>query len=208
MVRHPADQEAGFLHHQWVLVVRRDEGDVRSVVPHADNNVYFSIPHPAGDPVVAANKDGVLEFLRTTFFDNAAALECQLAAISSTLRGVSIVRAFITVGGSHGFMEMNVFVSEDELRKQAVTFTGKVIIREVTYLRPRTRKLSLSWFFSGGLGPPCVLRVVTTGQDAPSTDKRLHEDLCKKVAGTLWPPVSRTPSWRRWSHFPAQRGSR
>ena len=28
------------------------EGDVRSVVPHADNNVRLSIPHPAGDPVM------------------------------------------------------------------------------------------------------------------------------------------------------------
>ena len=74
------------------------EGDARSVVPHADNNVYLSIPHSASDPVVAANKDWVLEFLRTTFFDNAAALECQLAAICLTLRGVTIVCAFITVG--------------------------------------------------------------------------------------------------------------
>ena len=32
------------------------EGDVRSVVPHADNNVYLSIPHPAGGPVMAGNK--------------------------------------------------------------------------------------------------------------------------------------------------------
>ena len=32
------------------------EGD-RSVVPHGDNNVYLSFPHPAGDLVIAANKD-------------------------------------------------------------------------------------------------------------------------------------------------------
>ena len=31
-------------------------------------------------------------------------------------------------GGSHGFMDMDVFSSEDELRKQADTFTGKVNI--------------------------------------------------------------------------------
>ena len=48
----------------------------------------------------------------------------------------------------HGFMDMNVFYTEDELRKQADTFTGKV---------------------------------VNTSQEAPSTDKRLREDLCKKV---------------------------
>ena len=68
------------------------EGDVRSVVPHADNNVHLSEPAiwsassvvlhadnnvhlseplPAGDPVMAANKDSLLEFLRTTLYDNA-----------------------------------------------------------------------------------------------------------------------------------------
>ena len=149
-----------------------------------DNNVYFSIPHPAGGRVLAANKDRVLEFLRTTFFDNAAALECQLAAICLTLRGVSIVRAFITVGpggvgqslnaclvanhfgGSHGFMDMSVFFSEDELRKQADTFTGKVNVGGVTYSPPRTRRVSLSCFFSAESGPPCVPQVVITGQEA------------------------------------------
>ena len=68
-----------------------------------------------------------------------------------TLRGVSIVRVFNMVGpggvgqglntclianlfgGSHGFMDVNVFCTEDELRKQADTFTGKVNIRGVTY---------------------------------------------------------------------------
>ena len=102
------------------------EGDVHLVVPHADSSVYLSILHPAGDPVMAANKDSVREFLRTTFFDNAAALECQLAAVCLTLRGVSIVRAFITVGpggvgvntclianlfaGTRGFKDMRVFL--------------------------------------------------------------------------------------------------
>ena len=66
------------------------------------------------------------------------------------------MRAFITVGpgsvgqslntclianlfgGSHGFMDLNVFFSEDELRKQACTFTGKVNIWGVTYSPLRT----------------------------------------------------------------------
>ena len=103
------------------------EGNVRSVVPHADYNVYLSTPHPTGDLVMAADKDRVLDFFRTTFFNNAAALECQLAAIC-----LCEARAFITVGpggvgqsltsclianlfgGSHGFMDTNVFCSLDE----------------------------------------------------------------------------------------------
>ena len=41
-------------------------------------------------------------------------------------------------GGSHGFMDMNVFSTKDELRKQADTFTGKVNRGRVTYSPPRT----------------------------------------------------------------------
>ena len=62
-----------------------------------------AVPHPASDPVLEASKRRVMEFLRTTFFDNAPALECQLAATRSTLRGSNIVRAFMTLGpGSVG----------------------------------------------------------------------------------------------------------
>ena len=96
-----------------------------------------------------ANKERVVEFLRTTFFDNALALDCQLAAICLTLRGVNTVRAFITLGlGGVGqslnmalianmfghmraFVDMNVFHTEDELRKQAETFSGKVCISQM-----------------------------------------------------------------------------
>ena len=87
-----------------------------------------------------------MEFLRTTFFDNALALECQLATMCLTLRGMNTVRAFMTLGPGgvgqslntalvanvfgdmHGFVDMNVFYTEDELRKQADTFTGKVVM--------------------------------------------------------------------------------
>ena len=67
----------------------------------------------------------------------------QLAAMCLTLRGISAVRAFITLGlggvgqslntalientfgHMHGFMDMHVFYTGDELRKQAEMFTGK-----------------------------------------------------------------------------------
>ena len=54
--------------------------------------------------------------------------------------GPSLNTCFITnlFGGSHGFMDMSVFCTEDELREQADTFTGKVNIRGVTSSPPRT----------------------------------------------------------------------
>ena len=76
----------------WVFA--EPDGYLRSVVPHADDDIYLAVPHPASDPVLEAHKRRVIEFLRTTFFDNAPALECQLAAMCLTLRGTNIVRAW------------------------------------------------------------------------------------------------------------------
>ena len=74
------------------------DGKLRSVAPQASNDIYLAVPHPSSDPVMEGNKRRVIEFLRTTFFDNAPALECQLAAMCLTLRGINIVRAFMTLG--------------------------------------------------------------------------------------------------------------
>ena len=67
----------------WILL---DETDarLRSVAPCATNDV----PH-----LCKANKERVMEFLRTTFFGNALALECQLAAMCLALGRISTVRA-------------------------------------------------------------------------------------------------------------------
>ena len=112
------------------------DGRLLSVAPRAGDDINLAVPHPPSDPVLEAKERRVTKFLRTTFFDNAPALECQLAAMSSTLRGSNIVRAFTTLGpGGVGqsldvfgdmYGDMNVFYTEDELRKQADTFTGKV----------------------------------------------------------------------------------
>ena len=52
----PLIRKPGFSTTNGCWLFDEIEGDVRFVVPHADHNVYLSIPHPAGDPVMAANK--------------------------------------------------------------------------------------------------------------------------------------------------------
>ena len=114
------------------------------MVPHADNNVYLYTTTRRRP----CNKGRVLEFLRTTFFDNAAALECQLAA-----NMLDVVRHELrrrrpelehlphreTVRWHSRFRGHEcVPVLKDELRKQADTFTGKVNIWGDTYSPPRT----------------------------------------------------------------------
>ena len=162
----PIARKPGFSTTDGCWVFADPDGSLQSVAPHPRNDIYLAVPHAASDPVLESHKRWVIDFLRTTFFDNALALECQLAAMCSTLRGMNTVRAFMTLdpggvgqslntalvanvfGDMHGFVDMNVFYTEDELRKQADTFTGKVVI---------------------------------TGQETPNTDKPLREDLYKKV---------------------------
>ena len=110
------------------------------------------------------------------------------------------MRAFITVGpGGVGqslhllhrepdrwqarfFMDMNVFHTEDELRKQADTFTCKVNIWGVTlFTTSDMTTLVVLFFFCSNRAHLCGPQVVITGQEAPSTDKRLRKDLFKKV---------------------------
>ena len=105
------------------------------------------------------------------------------------------MRAFITVGpggvgqslntclianlfgGSLGFMDMNVFYTEDELRKQADTFTGKVDVRGVTCSPPRIRKISLSWFlFRSNLAQRVFLSDERGPSGRPSPVRHLDED--------------------------------
>ena len=140
---------------------------------------------------MAADKDRVLEFLRTTFFDNAAALECQRltqdragllrvgpGGVGQSLNACLIANLF---GGMHDFMDMNVFYSEDELRKQADTFTGKVNIWGSHVFAISIMKTLVVLGFFCRIGQPCAPQVVITGQEAPSTEKRLREDLYMKV---------------------------
>ena len=126
MVRHPTVAKPGFPTTGGCWLFDEIEGDVSSVVPHADNSTspHHTPPATLSPPLTRIR---VLEFLRTTFFDNTTTLWRQFAAICLTLRGVTIVRALITVGpggvgqslntcliailfgGSHGFMDVNVF---------------------------------------------------------------------------------------------------
>ena len=162
----PIARKPGFSTTDGCWAFADPDGSLQSVAPHPRNDIYLAVPHAASDPVLESHKRRVIDFLRTTFFDNAIALECQLAAMCLTLRGMNNVRAFMTLGPGgvgqslnttlvanvfgdmHDFVDMNVFYTEDELRKQADTFTGKVVM---------------------------------TDQETPNTDKPRREDLYKKV---------------------------
>ena len=106
-----------------------------------------------------------MKFLATTYWNNEPALKCQLAAMILALRGRNVERAFWTqgprgvgqslntdliantFGSNHSFVDMNIYFTPDEFRKQAEGLIGKCVV---------------------------------TGQEVPSTERSLREDLYKK----------------------------
>ena len=78
-------------------------------------------------------------------------------------------------------MDMNVFCSEDELRKQADTFTGKENIWGVLFSPPLDMKTLVVLFFWSNRAHCVFLRSSSPARRLPSTNKRLREDLHKKV---------------------------
>ena len=197
---------------------RGTRGPVRLEVPDIGRGVVgAAVGQKSGESdneVMAANKDRVLDSLRATFFDNAAALECQPAAISLTLRGVNIVRALVTVGpggvgqslnsclianlsgGNHGFKDMNVFYTEDELRKQADTFTGKVNVLDESHVHNLGHENSRCPVFFCPIGP-----TVCSSRDRHRPGGPQHRQTAQRrpsqeggERGPGGPPVSRTPS--------------
>ena len=96
------------------------------------------------DPFLESAESRDLEFWRSTFFDNDQALQCQFAAATLAFRGCNISKAFWTIGPggvgqsmnstllanlfgkNHGYVDMNLFYTEGELRKQAAIMSDKV----------------------------------------------------------------------------------
>ncbi len=111
-----------------------------------DRNVYVHIPHNLLDPVLETARSRVDIFYEQTFWQNAAAFECQFCALGLALRGRNVDRAFwgvgpggvgqslftchiaAIVGRLHAFLDTNIYYTDDELRKQADNLVGKLIV--------------------------------------------------------------------------------
>ena len=52
----PIARKPGFSTTDGCWVFAEPGGSLRSVVPHADNDIYLAVPHPASDPVLEAHK--------------------------------------------------------------------------------------------------------------------------------------------------------
>ena len=124
-----------------------DEGKGISQVPKSgSNNIYIFLPHRILDPVPADAKTRVHKFWQTTYWNNRPALRCFMAALTLAMRGKNVDRAFWGVGSGgvgqslqtahleailgsfHSYLDMNIYYSDEEMRKQAASLLGKLVV--------------------------------------------------------------------------------
>ena len=149
----------------WTLSADGPGGILTPCAPSPTNNIYIFLNLPLAMPLQAEDSRKVDHFLRSTFWDNAPALKCMFAAMALALHGMNVDRAFWSTGPGgvgqsltshlmasafgryHAFVDMNIYFSDDEMRKQSELL---------------------------------LHALVTTGQEAPDTERRMREDVYKR----------------------------
>ena len=142
----PRVQTEGFACRDACFLFSKDGVGLTRTPKAPDSNVYFYLPQSMHDAVQASHVTRLRRFLCTTFHDNAPALECHFAAFALVLRGFNIDRAFWTLGqggvgqsllshlvatvfgDNHCFLDMNMYYTDDELRKQGELLCGKTVV--------------------------------------------------------------------------------
>ena len=157
----PDPRAPGFCAKDMCAVFTDDEESARMrvVSKKPDNNVYVSIPHNLLDPVLDSAKQRLDRFLKQTFWKNGPALECCFAALCLALRGLNVDRAFwglgrggvgqslftalleALLGHNHGCLDMNIYFSDDEMRKQAAYIVGKLVVTGQEAVQGSSRQL-------------------------------------------------------------------
>ena len=142
----PLTKAAGFATIDSCYVFEEGGEIMKKVGKAPDRNIYMFLPRNMHDAVLAADVQRLTRFLTTTFFDNGPALQCHFAAFALVLRGHNIDRAFWTLGGggvgqsllshliatvfgdNHSFIDMNLYFTDDEMRKQGELLAGKAVV--------------------------------------------------------------------------------
>ena len=142
----PDPRQPSFCLHDACFTFKKKAPYIESVGKSPDNHCYLNIPHALKDPVDAVNQSRMQSFHCTTFWDNLQAYEATLAAQALTLMGRNVDRAFWSKGPGgvgqsleshrianlfgplHAFLDMNIYYSDDELRKQCENIAGKGVV--------------------------------------------------------------------------------
>ncbi|CAE7905850.1 unnamed protein product, partial [Symbiodinium necroappetens] len=138
-------RKSGFCAQDICLVFDEDKG-LNQVRKSGSNNIYVFLPHRILDPVSADAKMRVHKFWQTTYWSNRPAFKCFTAALTLAIRGENVDRAFwglgsggvgqslqtahleAILGSFHSCLDMNIYYSDEEMRKQAASLLGKLVV--------------------------------------------------------------------------------
>ena len=138
-------RKPGFCARDVCLLFDEDRG-LRQVQKTGSNNVYVFLPHRLLDPVSDDVKSRLSTFWKTTYWNNEAAFGCFMSALTLAIRGENVDRAFWGVGSGgvgqslqtthieailgsfHACLDMNIYYSDEEMRKQAASLLGRLVV--------------------------------------------------------------------------------
>ena len=133
--------------------------------PDPFNNVYIFLNVNLTLPVLQEDTDRVQHFLRSTFWGNGPALRCMFAAMSLALHGLNVDRAFWSTGPGGVGQSLTSHLLASALGKYHVWADMNIYFSD-DEMRKQSELL--------------LHALVTTGQEAPDTDKRMREDVYKR----------------------------
>ncbi|CAE7264806.1 unnamed protein product [Symbiodinium sp. CCMP2592] len=154
------------------------------------------IPHPLLDPVLQTHTDRLEKFYAQTFWCNVEVFRCCQAAVAIAKRGCNVDRCFI--GISPGGMGQSLYsLHLSEMYKHNHVYFDP----NIWYLDEELRKQVETF----------ARPFITTGQEAPESNKKLHIDLYKKIISadgimgrrqsTFNSMVRRALVWKAKAHF-------
>ena len=163
----PSKRQAGVAYKNMTVLYDMTPGEhVRLVWNSPSNNMYVRIPFPLPDAVDADGFQILTTFLSQTFWCNQHVLRCNQAALALAKRGLNIDRCFI--GLSPGGVGQSLYTS---LLSAALGDAHSYFDPSIFYLDEELRKQVENF----------VGCYAITGQECPETNKRLREDLFKKL---------------------------
>ena len=142
------------------------------------HNIYTYIDAPLKDPVLQAHVDRLSRLHATTYWKNKAAFRSELSALCLALMGQNIDRGYFHLGrggagqsmttawfhallaGLHAFLDMNIYFSDDEMRKQGELLIDMLVGTGQESVQGSASSLRFDLFKKHLSGDPVAMRLL------------------------------------------------
>jgi hypothetical protein len=144
----------------------------------SENNIYTYVDTPLKDPVLQAHMERLMKIHAATYWQNKAAFTSELCAMCLALRGRNIDRGFFHIGkggagqslttahfhallcGLHAYLDMNIYYSDDELRKQGELLIDMIVGTGQESVQGSTSALRFDLLKKHLSGDPIAMRLL------------------------------------------------